>query len=123
MVDGTRQKVLMVDGGMHDYDVEPIPITEELLLEIYEKCNKFNELSYIGSDERWLYVNIFLTSEIRLIIMYIRNSQNECELQVLKHNGSEFGGDTILCEANFVRNLHQLENFVFLATGLELIDE
>lgn len=141
MVDGKRIKIQCVGYNKGDYEpfilhkidgdtynikideIEPIPITEELLLDIYENCNKVDELSYTGSDESWLYVNIFLTNEIRLVIMYIRNSPYECELQVLKHNGSEFGGDTILCDANFVRHLHQLENFVFLATGLELIDD
>lgn len=115
-----------IDGDTYDIkidEIEPIPITEDVLLDTYEKCNNVNDFSYIEKNEQCLYINIFLSKKFRLEVFYHYNEPNICSITVLEHNGSEFGGDTILCEANFVRNLHQLENFVFLATGLELIDD
>ena len=103
-------------------ELDPIPITEELLTEIAEKYATLDYgRTYFEKYDGYTYFNIWLNDEYLITGTIDTEHPNEFDVDILKYSGNEFVDDDIVVTANKVQYLHILESLIYLTTKQHLL--
>ncbi|MBD5302408.1 MAG: hypothetical protein HDS16_05370 [Bacteroides sp.] len=101
----------LIDGKWHDCGgpadadkVEPIPITEELLMELGFEKRESGSFTKEYAPDSWVFITLYTTKELCKVNIYPSDPRKEVSI-------------VLGCY------LHELEQFLYLTTKTELIKE